>query len=83
MDIIAIILRDTNISSRDDYKNIEKVDFFSYENKQLLREMNGLRNRIIHRYNGTDDSLALAGITQSTEIIRNLIRVIEKWINNH
>ncbi|HWQ64777.1 MAG TPA: HepT-like ribonuclease domain-containing protein [Methanospirillum sp.] len=42
--------------------------------------MNGLRNRIIHRYNGTDEVLALAGIEKSLPDIRLLILVIEEWI---
>lgn len=62
MDCIAMYLRDNNIPPRDDYSNIDKTDIFSPEQKKLLREMNGLRNRIIHRYNGTDEKLAIQGI---------------------
>ncbi len=81
MDCISMFLRDNQQPARDDYSNIDRIDLFSPDQKQLLREMNGLRNRIIHRYNGTDESLALAGIEQSLPEIRSLVLVIEEWIN--
>ncbi len=82
MDCISMFLRDNQVPSRDDYSNIERTDLFSPDQKQLLREMNGLRNRIIHRYNGTDEDLALAGIAQSLPEIRSLTQVIEEWTSN-
>jgi uncharacterized protein YutE (UPF0331/DUF86 family) len=82
MDLIAMYLRDHQIPSRDDYSNIELITGFSSGQKQLLREMNGLRNRIIHRYNGTDERLALEGIIRSLPEIRSIIREEEKWILN-
>nr|WP_319538360.1 DUF86 domain-containing protein [uncultured Methanospirillum sp.] len=81
MDCISMFLRDNQEWARDDYSNIDRIDLFSPDQKQLLREMNGLRNRIIHRYKGTDESLALAGIEQSLPEIRSLVLVIEEWIN--
>ena len=81
MDITAMYLRDRDIPSRDDYSNIERIDLFSSLQKQLLREINGLRNRIIHRYNGTDEVLALTGISRSLPEIHSLISTVEQWIN--
>ncbi|PWR71606.1 DUF86 domain-containing protein [Methanospirillum lacunae] len=81
MDCISMILRDTKVPARDDYSNIDQISLFSAEQKRLLREMNGLRNRIIHRYNGTDEVLALAGINQSLPEICLLVQVIEEWIH--
>lgn len=80
MDLVAMYLRDNRIPPRDDYVNIERVDLFSSSQKQLLREMNGLRNRIVHRYNGTDELLALSGILGSLPDILLLVQVIEEWI---
>jgi uncharacterized protein YutE (UPF0331/DUF86 family) len=80
MDCISMILRDTKVPARDDYSNIDRISLFSVEQKQLLRVINGLRNRIIHRYNGTDEVLALTGIKQSLPDIRLLVLVIEEWI---
>lgn len=82
MDITAMYLRDKDIPSRDDYSNIDRIDLFSPDQKQLLREMNGLRNRIIHRYNGTDEVLALSGISQSLSEISALVQVVQRWIQS-
>lgn len=82
MDIIAMYLRDQNIPARDDYSNIEKIDLFSEDQKELLRGMNGLRNRIIHRYNSTDERLAMSGIVESLTYVHHIIRVLDKWLNS-
>ncbi len=81
MNCISMFLRDNQQPARDDYSNIDMIDLFSPDQKQLLHEMNGMRNRIIHQYNGTDESLVLAGIQQSLPEIRSLVLVIEEWIN--
>jgi uncharacterized protein YutE (UPF0331/DUF86 family) len=73
MDYIAMYLRDNNIPPRDDYSNTDKTDIFSPAQKQLLREMNGLGNRIIHRYNGTDENLAIQEIFEVLPEI-NMVR---------
>jgi uncharacterized protein YutE (UPF0331/DUF86 family) len=80
MDIIAMYLRDHDIPSRDDYSNIDRIDLFSEGQKKLLREMNGMKTRIVHRYNGTDESLALSYISLSMPAIHSLVQVIEQWI---
>lgn len=43
--------------------------------------MNGMRNRIMHRYNGTDELLALTGISRSMTAIRAIVGVMEQWIS--
>jgi len=83
MDCLSMYMRDNQVPARDDYSNIDRIDLFLPEQKQLLREMNGLRNRIIHRYNGTDEILAIAGIEKSLPDILLLIQVIEEWIRRH
>jgi uncharacterized protein YutE (UPF0331/DUF86 family) len=81
MDIIAMYLRDQNIGARDDYSNIERIDLLSEEQKEVLRGMNGLRNRIIHRYNSTDERLAMSGIVESLTYVHQIIMVFDKWLN--
>ena len=82
MDFIAMYLRDQDIPSRDDYSNIDRIDLYSEDQKKFLREMNGMKNRIIHRYNGTDENLALTGISRSMPAIRVRVQVMEQWISN-
>ena len=81
MDLIAMMLRDMDIPARDDYSNIDKISLFSPEQKDILRGMNGLRNRIIHRYNGTDEHQALLGISEVLTEIPALTRACEEWLN--
>jgi uncharacterized protein YutE (UPF0331/DUF86 family) len=83
MDMIAMYLRDSGIPARDDYTNIERIPGFSTEQKELLRGMNGLRNRIIHRYNGTDEKLALSGIAESLPEILSITKVFETWVHQN
>lgn len=80
MDIMAMCIRDQGIAARDDYSNIDAITLFSDKQKELLRAMNGLRNRIIHRYNATDEKLAINGINDSLPEVSSLLVVFEEWI---
>ena len=59
-DIIAMLLKDHGKTVEDDYTNVEKLERIAINKKDadILREANGLRNRIIHRYNRVDDMIA-------------------------
>ncbi len=73
-DLIAMLLKDAGKVVEDDYTNLEKIRTIKILNKgdiDILIEANGLRNRIIHRYNTTDDRIAI-------ESIKNLLPVIGK-----
>ena len=68
-DIIAMTLKDKDKAIEDDYTNINKLEEMSVidsKDAKILREANGLRNRVIHKYNKTDDNTA-------KESIRNLL----------
>lgn len=80
MDIIAMHLRDIDLPARDDYSNIERITIFSVEERRVLSEMNGLRNRIIHRYNATDEEIALERITSFIPRIHALLDGIKAWM---
>lgn len=80
MDIIAMACKDMKILPKDDYINIEKLSLKIKFNKRVLQETNGLRNRIIHRYNRTDDTIAFQSIQELIPAINVFIEVIKKWI---
>ena len=64
-DIIAMLLKDKNKIVEDDYANIGKLEdtkAISKDDAAVLREANGLRNRVIHKYNKTDDNTAKESI---------------------
>jgi len=80
MDIIAMACKDMKILPKDDYTNIEKLSLKLKFDKQVLQETNGLRNRLIHRYNKTDDAIAFQSIQELIPEINTFLEVIKKWI---
>lgn len=74
MDIVAMMCKDSKIPPRDDYTNIELLRN-NFKNMEPLIEANGLRNRLVHRYNTTDDVLAFESIKVILPGIRNLLQV--------
>ena len=64
-DILAMMLKDMGGLVEDDYSNIEKMkDKGVLDDKQsgLLKEANGLRNRLVQEYNGIEKRIAIESI---------------------
>lgn len=82
MDIIAMILKDNKKMPEDDYTNITKVcgDYIDEKNKPVLIELNGLRNRIVHEYNGLDERLALESMDNLSPEITGFLNEVKKWL---
>ena len=80
MDIIAMVCKDEELVPRDDYTNIERLEFIDENMKKALMEANGLRNRLVHRYNQTDDLIAFVSIKELLPKIEEFVDVIERWI---
>lgn len=82
MDIVAMICKDLKIPPKDDYTNIKilktKISFDDIE--KTLIEANGLRNRIVHRYNTMDDLLAFKSMKEILPEISKFIEGVKKWI---
>jgi len=86
MDILAMILKDTNNLPKDDYSNIEKAfeqEILSEEETNILREANGLRNRLIHSYNGINDELALKSLKKLLPGCKQILARVKEWIKNY
>ncbi len=83
MDLVAMILKDENEIPKDDYTNIdilERKKFISRELALCLKEMNGLRNRIVHEYNGLNDEIALNSIEELLPKANEFLRVVKEWL---
>lgn len=80
MDIIAMACKDEKITPKDDYTNIENIDFIDESMKGVLVEANGLRNRLVHRYNQSDDLIALVSIKELLPSIEDFVEVVEQWM---
>jgi uncharacterized protein YutE (UPF0331/DUF86 family) len=83
-DLLAMFLKDTSIPPTDDYTNIAKVlelGLITKEIGAILREANGLRNRLIHVYNDVDIDVLLESIKRVLPGITEFLDVVEKWLN--
>ncbi|MFQ6126013.1 MAG: HepT-like ribonuclease domain-containing protein [Candidatus Heimdallarchaeota archaeon] len=49
--------------------------------QDLLIEANGLRNRIIHGYNGLNDNLAFTALKRLLPGLKNILGKVKQWIN--
>lgn len=82
-DLIAMILKDQSIPPTDDYTNITRIleiGFITQEIGEIIREANGLRNRLIHVYNDVDIEVLLESIKRVLPGVTELFDVVEKWL---
>ena len=83
-DLMAMILKDTSIPPTDDYTNISRVlelGLITKEVGAILKEANGLRNRLIHVYNDVDIDILLESIKRVLPGITEFLDVVEKWLS--
>ncbi len=85
-DVAAMACKDLKLIPKDDYTNIDMLfekKFINSGLKNTLSESNGLRNRLVHRYNGLDDSLAFDSIMEHLTAILDFSEVIGKWLRSN
>lgn len=78
MDMFAMMLSDLKLGVKDDYSNIEKLkekNILGEDSACVVIEANGLRNRIVHRYNTIDEKRF---IESAKELLPKLAKVIEQ-----
>ena len=82
-DICAMVRRGTNSSAKDDYSNIDflvEKDVLEERTGIKLKEANGLRNRLIHGYDGVNDETACCAIEELIGNLRDFSVVILEWM---
>lgn len=80
MDIIAMKVRDMGLKVEDDATNIEKVTgkgIISLGEADFLRQMNGVRNFIVHRYDRIDLAIVNEAISRIDELKAIVLKVAE------
>lgn len=85
-DIISMILKDNKSSVNDDYTNFKKIverGILNKKDQSILDEANGLRNRLIHNYNGINDEMAINSFKTLLPPISNIIELLNKWIQKN
>jgi Uncharacterized conserved protein len=82
-DVVAMILKDESKLPKDDYTNINKlfkIGIIDKSLREVLNEANGLRNRLVHDYNGLNDKIALKSIQHLLVPMSNFSEAVKKWM---
>lgn len=80
-DLVAMFLKDSGHPPKDDYTNIQKWGELMNKNlSECLKIANGLRNRLVHHYNGLNDRLALESIMDVIPCLQEFIKVMKSWL---
>ncbi len=82
-DLFAMILKDMGEVVEDDYTNIENLrekGLLDPEQEGVMKESNGLRNRLVHEYNGLEKKIALDSIERTNSKITGVLEEIRVWI---
>lgn len=72
-DITAMIVKDIGKIPKDDYINFDilvKSSLFPKTTLNKLKQANGLRNRIVHEYNGLIEKIAFEAINVHIELFQ-------------
>jgi len=82
-DVCAMVRRGLNSSAKDDYGNIDFLvenDILEERMGEKLKEANGLRNRLIHGYDGVNDETACYAIKELVGDLSDFSVVVLEWI---
>ena len=85
-DVIAMIVKDSNIVPKDDYSNLDILknnDILTSGLAGKIQEANGLRNRIVHDYNGLDDSIAYQSILECIKSLKKFNEEVRNWVKKN
>ena len=79
-------VKDLNIVPKDDYSNLDiliKKDLISKDLCKNLKKANGLRNHIVHEYNGINEEIAYDAILNLLEDLKKFKEMIKKWLKKN
>jgi uncharacterized protein YutE (UPF0331/DUF86 family) len=82
-DVCAMVRRGLNSSAKDDYSNIDflvEKDILKERMGEKLKEANGLRNRLIHGYDGVNDETACYAIKELVGDLSDFSVTVLEWI---
>jgi len=84
IDLVAMAAKDLGFQVQDDSTNIGNL----VKNRQVdvvvgeqLNRANGLRNILVHRYNGVDDQIILSSVSEIKQVVFQWMDIIEGVIN--
>jgi len=80
MDIVAMKVKDIGLVVEDDYTNIEKLigeKVIALEEGELLKEFNGIRNAVVHKYDRLDMEIIKEALDRITEFADVILKIAE------
>ncbi len=83
-DICALIRRMLHSSAQDDYTNLDYLvteGIIDPETGKDIRSANGLRNRLIHEYDGINDHIAYTAMQRLMPHLRRFSEEVLVWLN--
>lgn len=84
-DLIAMLVKDLNLIPKDDYSNIEiliEKDLLSHDLGKILKKANGLRNRVVHKYNNINEKVAYRAIINFSTDLKDFKEQVKQWLMN-
>ncbi|MFO8133289.1 MAG: HepT-like ribonuclease domain-containing protein [Thermoplasmatota archaeon] len=86
MDLVSMMVRDSEHIVKDDYVNIGQLhdrDMLSPKTAAALKEANGLRNRLIHRYNHLRTDIAFSSMRRLLPLFTSFRQEVQSWLKQH
>jgi uncharacterized protein YutE (UPF0331/DUF86 family) len=83
-DMIAMALKDLGLEVAEDAYNIDKaIEVFkvSKDQGERMKLANGMRNILVHRYNGVDEAIVLDSIGELKRDLVEWIEIIEDFLS--
>lgn len=80
-DLSAMMTREDDRLVKDDYTNLDGLKpFLEPETIKNLKKANGLRNVLVHEYNGIIDELAFESMKDVLPSFRVFGKMVRKWL---
>lgn len=82
-DVASMCVKDLKFGPKDDYTNfstLHKEGVIPDDLLPQLVELKGLRNRIVHDYNGLIDDIALTVISEKLSVFSIFKWVMDEWL---
>lgn len=79
MDLVAMIVKDFGEEVKTDYENINslvKLKVINEEFAEKLKQLNGFRNAIVHKYGEVDYKIVKESLEEALDIIFEFIEVV-------
>ena len=83
-DLSAMMAKEGGILVKDDYTNLERLKpLLKPDVIENLKRANGLRNVLVHEYNGIDDTLAFESAQEVLPAFWVFSSMVREWLKNH